>query len=325
MDITSHARVPLAELRELRIFDITNWSRFEGREWRAEMPARSEYAGERGVDFPLPEFKPDTLTSLAKKIQESLGKPSLEIKENAKRQATKQKEKGGKKLPSTAPILSNPRFRSSTGKLDPPERGQGKKRLRNGQAKRDGSEHKTAREKADTGGTVSKPNNNVESKFRDDILALGGTEEDYRLIQNAGSDSEIEGITNRDTNSNPEELKTDLLSLVNESNARKSTNPRKVKNQGKSENDGNNTRHSPHTQKAVLQGSRTNGVKPAHVDANVGSTHRLVSTGRLVATHVRHTDKLSYLEVPASVSVAYRLFARIALDIQTRSHFDRNT
>ena len=283
------------------------------------MPTRSQYDEERVADTDLPKFKPDALTSLAKKIHESLGKHGLESKKNVKRKTTKGKEKGEKKVPLKPPTSGNVVTPNSTEKVDSSEKGQGKKRLRNGQVKRDESKHNAAPKKAQRREIVSKPGKDGDSKLRDDILALGGTEEDYRLIQDAGSDSEIEGTTNRNLDSNPDRLKNDLLRLASKSGAHNTTNVRKVKVQLKPGNDVKNAQHPQRTQEAVSQSSHTNGPKSAHNDVKAGVAPRLVSTRENVATHGQRTDNINDSEVSTSVSLAHRLFARITFSVQTGS------
>lgn len=278
------------------------------------MPTRSQYDKERGADAALPEFKSDALISLAKKIHESFGKHGLESKKNVKRKITKRKEKDEKKVPLEPPTSSDVVNPTSTEKVDSSEKGQGKKRLRNGQVKKDESKHNAALKKAQSREILLKSGKDGESRLRDDILALGGTEEDFRLIQDAGSDSEIEGTTNQNLDSNPDGLKSDLLRLVNNPGAHTTTNVRKVKVQLKPENDVKVAQHPRRTQEAVSQTSH-NGAKSAHNDVKAGGAPRLVSVREHVATHGQRTDKINDSEVSTSVSLAHRLFARITFSI----------
>lgn len=64
------------------------------------------------------------------------------------------------------------------------------------------------------GDSLARNGSAVGPDVKEEVIALGGTEEDIRLIENAPSDSEVEGIETAATDASSKSLKRDLQRLV---------------------------------------------------------------------------------------------------------------
>lgn len=180
--------------------------------------------GPESAQFTTPNFDIDAVRTLTEKIQGGLktqstgsvlGKSSAKLKSS--NGSTKSKS-GGKK--SRAP-LSNP---SSNGKTTAVKKAehtvtskqtQGKKRSRDGNFKDDTYSNNNADVNSiKLGRRAPKSTANENSKIEDEIRALGGTEEDLDLIQNALSESEMEGEDPQESKPLGSSLNKETLQLV---------------------------------------------------------------------------------------------------------------
>ena len=176
----------------------------------------------------LPNLKPDTLLSLTEKIQQNLKKaPSDEKPRNlAVKTSKKQREEiqtsGGVELlvRSTKPPTNSEGRKNGIAELAEKKSAQipapqeGRKRLRDGQVKASPNSRSDANKtKLGTKGSKGvKASFNIEAE----ILALGGTKDDYELIAEALSDSEIEGEDLAQAKASRNDLQKDLARLVKE-------------------------------------------------------------------------------------------------------------
>lgn len=157
-----------------------------------------------GSDAQLPEFKAEALLSLTKKINANISKPPPQRTVAGKRPKTEQT----KPKFTTSVELPAPRARiatrnitrelvTSNGKRESPlisnaTQKQGKKRLRDGQEK--GSIHTgNSIQSIPSEGQVNHDSHTANFKLQEDVLALGGTLDDYKLVAEADSNSEMEG------------------------------------------------------------------------------------------------------------------------------------
>lgn len=176
-----------------------------------------------GSDAQLPEFKAEALLNLTKKISANLSKSPPQIIVTEKRPKPEQKKA---KVTTNAETSASParkvtrdtkeKLGASNGKREPPPRSiasqkQGKKRLRDGQEK--GSKYTRSdvqsienEEQADSYTTYS--------KLQEDVLALGGTLDDYKLVAEAESNSEMEGNDMEVSKSSSKISKKELLKFV---------------------------------------------------------------------------------------------------------------
>ena len=196
------------------------------------MPARFEQSLESsGADIQedkLPNLKPDTLLSLTEKIQQNLKKaPSKAKRRNpVVKSSKKQKEDSqnfqGVKLPvrSTKPFANSEDRENGNAKLAGKQSAKipvpqlGKKRLRDGQVKASlNSRSDVNKTKLGTKGSKG-PKASFDIKA--EILALGGTADDYELVAEALSDSEIEGEDIDQAKASRSGLQKDLARLVKE-------------------------------------------------------------------------------------------------------------
>lgn len=157
-----------------------------------------------GSDAQLPEFKAEALLSLTQKINANISKPPPQRTVAERRPKTEQK----KPKFTTSAELSAPPARIATrdikgelgtnnGKTESPlssnaTQKQGKKRLRDGQEK--GSIHTGNGIKSiPNEGQANHDSHTTNFKLQEDVLALGGTLGDYKLVAEADSNSEMEG------------------------------------------------------------------------------------------------------------------------------------
>ena len=154
-------------------------------------------------DFNL---RPDALSALTKNIEANL--------KNAKSKVPPQNRlKNGVLISGNAKYLSNGKISQKYSSSKVPL--QGKKRVQGGQLK-------------EPGHPVRKPGNHTPNKrtevrllsersqLEEEILALGGTENDLKLVADLASDSEIEGDLLESKSSAPDGLRKDLSGLIQE-------------------------------------------------------------------------------------------------------------
>ena len=158
-------------------------------------------------DNVLPDLNAGSLQNLTRKIQDNF-KSSNEI--SSKSQAVKHKNTQRKKAPAsesnTAPKATQPKFTTkdtlNTKRLQPTsisssnsDQLQGKKRLRNGQlkvAEKTGQVKRINANNTQLGTRPTQPSIDGHD-FEDEVLALGGGKDDFELIKDAASESELEG------------------------------------------------------------------------------------------------------------------------------------
>ena len=191
------------------------------------MPTRVKKASEapraNGQEDELPNLKPDTLLSLTEKIQQNLKRaPHERIRKGPgvrSKNALKEESQQGTNLPVGAtkpPTISKTSNPKSAAKktTQTPAPQTGKKRLLDGRIK------VVSNRKSDVNGTKlgSKSEKARRESFDigEEILALGGTRDDYELIAEALSDSEIEGDGVDQSEGPRDHLQKDLARLVKE-------------------------------------------------------------------------------------------------------------
>lgn len=178
-----------------------------------------------GYDAQLPEFKAEALLSLTKKINANLSKPPPPRIVTEKYPKPEQK---GTKVTTNPEVSASPArkaTRDTKGKLginnaksEPPPSSiapqkQGKKRLRDGQEKKSkhtGSSIKSIRNEEQ----ANQDSRTTNSKLQEDVLALGGTLDDYKLVAEADSNSEMEGNDMEESKSSSKISKKELLKFV---------------------------------------------------------------------------------------------------------------
>lgn len=178
-----------------------------------------------GYDAQLPEFKAEALLSLTKKINANLSKPPPPRITTGKYPKPEQKKTKVTTNPEISASPARKATRDTRGKLgannaksEPSpssitSQKQGKKRLRDGQEKN--SKH--------TGNGIKNIQNEEQanhdsrttnSKLQEDVLALGGTLDDYKLVVEADSNSEMEGNDMEISKSPSKISKKELLNFV---------------------------------------------------------------------------------------------------------------
>lgn len=178
-----------------------------------------------GYDAQLPEFKAEALLSLTKKINANLSKPPPARTVTEKYPKLEQKETKVTTSPEVLASSARKATRDNKGKLgtnnaksEPPPSSlappkQGKKRLRDGQEKRSkytGSSIKSIRNEEQ----ANHDSRTTNSKLEEDVFALGGTLDDYRLVAEADSNSEMEGNDMEVSKSSSKISKKELLKFV---------------------------------------------------------------------------------------------------------------
>lgn len=178
-----------------------------------------------GYDVQLPEFKAEALQSLTKKINANLSKPPPPRIVTGKYPKPEQIDTKVTSNPGLSASPTQKATRDTKGKLgtysakdDPPPSSfapqkQGKKRLRDGQEKRSqytGSGIKSIQNEEQANHDSSTTN----SKLQEDVLALGGSLDDYKLVAEADSNSEMEGNDMEVSKSTSKLSKKELLKFV---------------------------------------------------------------------------------------------------------------
>lgn len=178
-----------------------------------------------GYDPQLPEFKAEALLSLTKKINANLSKPPSRRIVTEKYPKPEHKETKVATNPESPALPARKATRDTKGKLgtnnaksEPPPSSivpqkQGKKRLRDGQEKR--SKYTRSGIKSIQNEEQANQNSRtINSKLQEDILALGGTLDDYKLVAEADSNSEMEGNDMEVSKSSRKISKKELLTFV---------------------------------------------------------------------------------------------------------------
>lgn len=174
-------------------------------------------------DTLLPDLKADALLNLTKKIQENFNTTSQEkqVKTNHL------KAKKGKSKESNPNTGASPLGTIQTSKLllngndhkktplpsSDAKQLQGKKRLRDGQPKGPSSSRKRV-SSTRFGENALRDEKNVNSGLEEEVLALGGTMDDYELVAGAPSDSEMEGDDKKSVQASHKSLGRDLKQFV---------------------------------------------------------------------------------------------------------------
>lgn len=177
-------------------------------------------AGANGENYL--EFKPDTVSLLTKTIEANLkNTQNGKLPQRKKNTITgndydrPQKKTEGKTYRPKPHQKDVPSNKKPTVTADPDSKPRGKKRLRDGQAK-------------SSTDAISRPNNALKLKLspnegsvdharlEQEILALGGSKDDLKLIQDGASESEFEGGTSSSEKPAAKGLKKELLRLVQE-------------------------------------------------------------------------------------------------------------
>lgn len=157
-----------------------------------------------GYDAQLPEFKAEALLNLTKNINANLSKtppPRIVTKKYPK---PEQKDTKVTKNPEISASTARKATRNAKGKLstnnaksEPPPssiapQNKGKKRLREGHEKK--NEYSERNIKSIRNEEQSNQDIRITtSKLQEDVLALGGSLDDYKLVAEADSNSEMEG------------------------------------------------------------------------------------------------------------------------------------
>ncbi|KAL8766349.1 MAG: hypothetical protein Q9209_006876 [Squamulea sp. 1 TL-2023] len=172
-------------------------------------------------DFPL---KPETVSSLASKIEANFKNHKYERVPQKKQEASSTKRKtasesgmnGRIPVPKTGPKTNGTPRKAGSSEVRKPNLGpeaRGKKRLRDGQLK-DPSDRELR-----TNGTFTTQENGqntigAQAILEQEILALGGSKEDLELIKGDASDSEIEANASTSKDPASKALKKELLRFV---------------------------------------------------------------------------------------------------------------
>lgn len=171
----------------------------------------------------LPDLKADALLNLTNKINENFGRTSQEkqvkVKHlKSKRAKSKETNRNTGTSPSgsiqTSKLLLNGNDHKTT--LLPSSDAQqlkGKKRLRDGQIK---EPSKSRRSVINTrlGENAVRDGENIKSGLEEEVLALGGTMDDYELVAGAPSESEMEGDDKKTSQASHKSLGRDLQQFV---------------------------------------------------------------------------------------------------------------
>ncbi|EPS32259.1 hypothetical protein PDE_07219 [Penicillium oxalicum 114-2] len=153
----------------------------------------------------MPNIDEGAFAGLRQKIEQRLkdqssgkGKSKSNVKQNA--------------APSNNSALKNQKSQSKTGKKDEGS-GQGKKRDRNGEVIARGANNGEKR-KVDQPAAGSKKSDGQDA-LRQEIMALGGTEEDLELLADIDSESEVEGAPSKSkSKGGDEDLRKELSKML---------------------------------------------------------------------------------------------------------------
>lgn len=164
-------------------------------------------------------MNPNALSSLTKKIEVNLKNTQSErLPQGQKGQSSARAQNGGRKktVQSSRPIDGqNPEAAQTKVNGILQSKPQAKKRLRDGRLKE--SAHTLPRPNGIQQKQASlKSNSEEHTRLEEEILALGGSKEDLKLIEDAESESELEAGTTTNEKPKSKSLKKELLQLVKE-------------------------------------------------------------------------------------------------------------
>lgn len=171
----------------------------------------------------LPDLKADTLLKLTRKIKENFNKTSQE--KHGKVKSSKSKKAKSKEINrhtgtsplgtiQTSKLLLNGNDHTTTGlPASDAKLLQGTKRLRDGQVK-GWSNSRSSVSNTRLGKNAVKDGKNIKSGLQEEVLALGGTIDDYELVAGAPSDSEMEGVDMKLVKASHKSLGRDLQQFV---------------------------------------------------------------------------------------------------------------
>lgn len=174
-------------------------------------------------DSQLPDLKADTLLNLTEKIKENFNKTSqqkqVKVKSSkSKRAKSKENNRNTGTSPSgtiqTSKLLLNGNDHKTTPlPASDAKQLQGKKRLRDGQVKGQSNSRRSV-SNTRIGENAVKDGKNIKSGLQEEVLALGGTTDDYELVAGAPSDSEMEGDDLKLVKASHKSLGRDLQQFV---------------------------------------------------------------------------------------------------------------
>ncbi len=156
------------------------------------------------IQLSAPDFKAETLLSLTEKIKANLNKQAPE-------KAAKAPHVRSKKGRKTHKVTNGPKSEPLSSPVTKPL--QKKKRLRDGQVKGQ-SNNSSSANSVKIGEQPGQKVQAVQSELEHEVLALGGTMEDYELVAVADSNSEMEGDDTEPSKNSRKSLEKDLLIFV---------------------------------------------------------------------------------------------------------------
>ena len=174
-------------------------------------PKHTRQSCQQESENDLPNFDSDILQNLKSNIEENLKKADKPSAKAETKRLTKARKKSGRAQalggtqngkaevaggrPSTQRSQSNSVSKAKSETLTAPKQASGKKRLRNGEIKGATPGQKGKGEVNSTKLGQRKTNGTASPTFdlREEVAALGGDDEDYMLVKNVQSDSELEG------------------------------------------------------------------------------------------------------------------------------------
>lgn len=164
-------------------------------------------------------FDAGTLASLTKNIEARLKGDNNKKNNKGTNGASEKKGAKGPKSPASKPSGKGRADKPVENSRPPQKSFQGKKRDRNG-AVIEKAENKEKTEKAQKAGKPQKTNSqdddpgDEDDVLRKEILALGGSKEDFDLLAGVDSDEEVEGSTQTKPSSDEDALRKELSKLL---------------------------------------------------------------------------------------------------------------
>ncbi|KAI4188535.1 MAG: hypothetical protein LQ348_003910 [Seirophora lacunosa] len=164
-------------------------------------------------------MNPNAVSSLTKKIEVNLKNTQSErLPQGQKGQGSARGQNGGReKMVQSSRLIDGQSPEAAQTKMNGilHSKPQGKKRLRDGRLKE--SAHTLPRPNGIQQKQEGlKSNSEEHTRLEEEILALGGSKEDLKLIEDAESESELEAGTTTDEKPKSQSLKKELLQLVKE-------------------------------------------------------------------------------------------------------------
>lgn len=176
----------------------------------------------------LPDFNPDALQSLTQKIRENFKKtnnPPPKIAHVKPKKKENTRSHGVDIEPDLKAVTPRSKPKEPSKGKNPPikqkpavaqKETQGKKRLRDGKIKEQSrpTNGKSQTNSIPLGSRASKSAPRAFVGLEEDIRALGGTDDDFKLVADVGSDSEVDGDQSDNGKSSGGQLKSELLQMV---------------------------------------------------------------------------------------------------------------